>query len=304
MAAGKGMRLKALKFVFPKTLPICVSFMFTAMSYGLLMYSKGFPFIYPALMAASIFAGSMEFVLVDLLVSAFNPFAAFILTLMVNGRHFFYGLSMLGPYRNMGWKKPFLIFWMCDETFAINSSMKVPKDIDRGWAYLWVSMFDYSYWVTGAMLGWLIGGILPFSTKGVGFAMVAMFVSILLDQWKASPHTFRGHIPVLVGLATSVIALAIFGPQRFMLPALVAMLVIFELLRPYLEKPHDEGSLDGTDTGNSTDIGMSESTNSADSTDKTGNTDSTKNPGNTDNSTNPDNKETTTETATTKEVVR
>lgn len=245
MATGQGARLKALKFVFPKTLPICVSFMFTAMSYGLLMYSKGFPFIYPALMAASIFAGSMEFVLVDLLVSAFNPFAAFILTLMVNGRHFFYGLSMLGPYRNMGWKKPFLIFWMCDETFAINSSMKVPKDIDRGWAYLWVSMFDYSYWVVGAMLGWLIGGILPFSTKGVGFAMVAMFVSILLDQWKASPHTFRGHIPVLVGLATSVIALVIFGPQRFMLPALVVMLVVFELLRPYLENPHDKGPFTG-----------------------------------------------------------
>ncbi|MDF7664003.1 AzlC family ABC transporter permease [Bifidobacterium sp. ESL0763] len=248
MVVGQGARLKAFRFVFARTLPICISFMFTGMSYGLLMYSKGFPFVYPALMAATIFAGSMEFVLVDLLVSAFNPFAALILTLMVNGRHFFYGLSMLGPYRNMGWKKPFLIFWMCDETFAINSSMRVPEGIDRGWAYLWVSLLDYCYWVGGAMLGWLIGGILPFSTKGVGFAMVAMFVSILLDQWKASPHTLRGHVPVLVGLVASVACLAVFGPQRFMLPALVAMLVVFQLLRPYLEKPHDKGLPAGVDT--------------------------------------------------------
>ncbi|WEV65225.1 AzlC family ABC transporter permease [Bifidobacterium sp. ESL0764] len=248
VASGKTVSA-AFREAFPRTLPICASFVLTGLSYGLLMFSKGFPLIYPVCMAAFIFAGSMEFVTIDLLLSAFNPFAAFVMTLMVNGRHFFYGLAMLRPFRGLGWKKPLLIFWMCDETFAINSSAKIPKEIDRGWFMLAVSVLDYCYWVSGAALGWLIGGVLPFSVKGVEFAMVAMFVSILLDQWSSSPHTLRGHTPALVGLAVSLACLLAFGPKDFMLPALAGMLVVFLLLRPWLEELKSDSSGHGDGGG-------------------------------------------------------
>ncbi|WEV52432.1 AzlC family ABC transporter permease [Bifidobacterium sp. ESL0704] len=248
VSSGKTV-LAAFREAFPRTLPICASFVLTGLSYGLLMFSKGFSLIYPVCMAAFIFAGSMEFVTIDLLLSAFNPFAAFVMTLMVNSRHFFYGLAMLRPFHGLGWKKPLLVFWMCDETFAINSSAKVPDTIDRGWFMLWVSVLDYCYWVSGAALGWLIGGVLPFSVKGVEFAMVAMFVSILLDQWSSSPHTLRGHTPALVGLAVSLACLLAFGPKNFMLPALAGMLVVFLVLRPWLEelKPDSSDRCDGGD---------------------------------------------------------
>ena len=159
--------LPALKAAFPLTIPICLGFLFLGASYGILMGTKGFSFVWPMCMSAFIFAGSMEFVTVNLLLSAFNPLAGFLLALMVNARHLFYGLSMLGKFKGLGWKRPYLIFGMCDETFAINSTAKIPAGIDRGWFYFWVTLCNQLYWVTGATLGGLIGAHLPFNTDGL-----------------------------------------------------------------------------------------------------------------------------------------
>ena len=163
--------LPALKAAFPLTIPICLGFLFLGASYGILMGTKGFSFVWPMCMSAFIFAGSMEFVTVNLLLSAFNPLAGFLLALMVNARHLFYGLSMLGKFKGLGWKRPYLIFGMCDETFAINSTAKIPAGIDRGWFYFWVTLCNQLYWVTGATLGGLIGAHLPFNTDGLDFVM-------------------------------------------------------------------------------------------------------------------------------------
>ena len=103
------MKTTAFKAALPYTLPICVGFLFLGMSYGFLMRSQGFSFIYPMLMSLFIFAGSMEFVTVHLLLSSFNPLHAFFLALMVNARHLFYGLSMLKKYQHVGLKKLYLI---------------------------------------------------------------------------------------------------------------------------------------------------------------------------------------------------
>ena len=126
------MKTKAFRAAFPHTLPICVGFLFLGMSYGFLMRSKGFSFVYPMLMSFFIFAGSMEFVTANLLLSAFDPLYACLLALMVNARHLFYGLSMLDKYRGTGWKKLYLIYGMCDESFTINCSVTPPPDVDRG----------------------------------------------------------------------------------------------------------------------------------------------------------------------------
>ena len=121
-----GVKTRAFKAAFPKVLPICISFFFLAMSYGVLMGTRGFSFLWPLYMSAFIYTGSMEFVTVNLLVSAFNPFATLMLALMMGTRHLFYGLSMLGRFKNMGAKKPYLIYAMCDETFAVNNSAQIP----------------------------------------------------------------------------------------------------------------------------------------------------------------------------------
>ena len=139
--------LPALKAAFPLTIPICLGFLFLGASYGILMGTKGFSFVWPMCMSAFIFAGSMEFVTVNLLLSAFNPLAGFLLALMVNARHLFYGLSMLGKFKGLDWKRPYLIFGMCDETFAINSTAKNPRR-HRPWLVLLLG-----YAVQSAVLG-------------------------------------------------------------------------------------------------------------------------------------------------------
>ena len=140
------MKKKAFKAAFPYTLPICVGFLFLGMSYGFMMRSKGFSFVYPLCMSFFIYAGSMEFVTANLLLSAFNPVYAFFLTLMVNARHLFYGISMLEKYKNTGWKKFYLIFGMCDESFTVNCTVDPPEDVDRGWFMFFVNALKtFSY---------------------------------------------------------------------------------------------------------------------------------------------------------------
>lgn len=222
---------RACEAALPLTLPIAAGFFFLGGSYGLLMHAKGFGILWPISMAFFIFAGSMEFVTVNLLMSAFNPFAAFLLAIMVNARHLFYGLSMLEPFRGLGWKRPYLIFAMCDETFAINSSATIPPDVDRGWFMMFVSILNRWYWIGGTAIGWLIGGLLPFSTRGIEFVLTALFLVIFLDQWMGS----RQHVPAMVGVLASALCLAVFGSERFMIPSLALMIVLFVALRPYLD---------------------------------------------------------------------
>ncbi len=139
--------------LFPHTLPILAGFLFLGFAYGLLMRTKGFSFLYPMCMAMTIFGGSLEYITVSMLLSAFAPLETFLMALLIQARHLFYGLSLLGKYAGAGWKKPLLIFGLCDETFSITCSADVPPEVDRGWFYLWVTVLDWCYWVAGAALG-------------------------------------------------------------------------------------------------------------------------------------------------------
>jgi len=142
------------------------------------MQSKGFSVWYPFFMSMFIFAGSMEFVTANLLLSAFSPVAAFFLALMVNARHLFYGLSMLNKYKNTGWKKFYLIFGMCDESFTVNCTVTLPDDVDRGWFMFFVNLLNQIYWVFAATAGALLGYVIHFDTTGIEFVMTALFVVV------------------------------------------------------------------------------------------------------------------------------
>lgn len=229
------MKRKALRAALPHTLPICVGFLFLGMSYGFLMKSRGFSFVYPMFMSMFIFAGSMEFVTVNLLVSAFHPLYTFLLTLMVNARHIFYGISMLDKYKNCGLKKYYLIFGMCDESFSINCSATLPPDVDRGWVMFWVTLLNHIYWVAGATLGGLLGYVIHFDTKGIEFVMTALFVVMFINQWEETSD----HIPAMIGILCSIICLVLFGSEGFMIPAMAAIVLSFAFKRKALEKENE-----------------------------------------------------------------
>lgn len=222
------MKTKALRAALPYTLPICVAFLFLGMSYGFLMRSQGFSFLYPMLMSLFIFAGSMEFVAANLLLlPTFQPLHAFLLALMVNARHLFYGLTVLEKFQGMGWKKPYLIFGLCDETFSIHCAVDPPEGVDRGWFMFFTTVLNQLYWVAGATLGALLGYVIRFNSEGIEFVMTALFVVLFLEQWDKA----KDHRPALVGLGYSLVCLLVLGSERFLLPAMALILACFFVLR-------------------------------------------------------------------------
>lgn len=225
MADNKNSWRKALRAAFPYTIPIFASFWFLGLTYGVYMHVSGFSFWYPMLMSLLIFAGSAEFVAASMLLGAFNPGQALAMTLMINARHLFYGISMLDKYRGNGWKDWYLIFGMCDESFSINYSAQIPPEVDRGWFMFFVTLLNHFYWFSGATLGGVFGALLKFDTTGLEFVMTAMFVVIFLEQWLQS----RQHRSALIGLAAAGLCLLIFGADKFIIPAMLAILAALTL---------------------------------------------------------------------------
>ncbi len=226
---------RAFKAAFPYTVPIFAGFWFLGLTYGIYMNVSGFSFLYPMIMSISIFAGSMEFVTVNILLGAFDPLQTLVMTLMINARHLFYGISMLDKFKGMGWKKFYLIFGMCDESFSINYTANIPEDVDRGCFMFFVTLLNHFYWFFGSTMGGLLGSLINFNTEGLDFVMTAMFVVIFLEQWLKD----KNHIPAIIGLGLSLLCLIAFGADYFMLPSMAAVLIALTVLRKPLEKGGD-----------------------------------------------------------------
>ena len=226
-------KIKAAFFAaFPNTIPILAGFLFLGIAYGIYMNQSGFKFYYPMFMSFIIFAGSVEFATVSWLLGSFDPVNIFFLTLMINARHLFYGLSMLEKYNIPGWKKLYLIYGMCDESFSINATIDVPKDIDKGLFMFFVTMLNQIYWVAGATIGGIFGSFIPFDTKGLEFVMTALFVVIFLENWLKE----KDHSASVIGLFISFICLMIFKGTNFIIPSMIIILSVLTLLRGRLQK--------------------------------------------------------------------
>ena len=223
---------KAFKAAFPYTIPIFAGFWFLGLTYGIYMNVSGFSFLYPMLMSITIFAGSMEFITANMLLGSFNPVQAFLMTLMINARHLFYGISMLDRFRGTGLKKLYLIFGMCDETFSINYTAEIPSDVDRGWFMFFVTLLNHFYWFSGSALGGIFGSFIHFDTEGLDFVMTAMFVVIFMEQWLKD----KQHISALLGLGISILCLLIFGADNFIIPSMAAMLLMLIGMRKPVER--------------------------------------------------------------------
>lgn len=244
--SNQTVRRAAFAAAFPYTLPIFAGFWFLGITYGIYMNVSGFSFWYPMLMAAIIYGGSLEFICVSMLLSPFAPLETFLVALLVQARHLFYGISMLDKFRGTGRLKPYLIFGMCDESFSINYAAEIPPNIDKGWFMFFVTLLNWIYWVSGAAIGGLCGSLLTFNTEGLDFAMTALFVVIFLEQFMKE----RQHITAYIGLGTAALALAIFGADSFLLPTMTCMLLLIIGLRPYITKKATEVSDHDTHSAN------------------------------------------------------
>ena len=226
------MRLKALKAAFPYTIPVFAGFWFLSLAYGIYMHTAGFSFWYPMVMSLTIFGGSLEFVAVAMLLAPFAPLQTLSMTLIIQARHLFYGISMLDKYKDLGWKRIYMIFGLCDETFSINCTVKVPEDVDKGWFMFFVTLLDQFYWVSGATVGGLVGSLLKFDTTGLDFAMTAMFVAIFMEQWMKE----KKHYTAFIGLGSALLCRLGFGADNFLIPTMLCILTFLAFLRKPIEK--------------------------------------------------------------------
>lgn len=220
-----------VKRAFTATIPVMTGYLVLAIGFGILLKSKGYGVGWSIAMSGFIYAGSMQYLAIDLLCGGAGLLTTAVTTLMVNARHLFYGISMVERYQNTGKKKPYLIFALTDETYSLVCSeesvrgIKEPKEY-----YFMVSLFNQSYWVLGSIVGSLLGNVIPFNVEGIDFALTALFVTIFVEQWL----TTKNHIPALIGVASSIVCLVIFGADSFLVPTMIVIVALLILQKEHL----------------------------------------------------------------------
>lgn len=224
--------VKMARYAFARSLPVLAGYLVLGLGFGVLLASKGYGLGWAVVMSTLIYAGSMQYLAVDLLAGGASLVAAALMTLTVNARHLFYGISMVERYRDAGPAKPYLIFALTDETYSLVCSGDPPAGVDRKGYFLLVSLLDHLYWIVGSALGALVGGVLPFDSTGIDFSMTALFLVVMTEQWRTS----RDHRPALVGLGVSLACLWVFGASDFLIPAMVGITVVLTMLRGRLQE--------------------------------------------------------------------
>lgn len=220
-----------IRYAFYRTIPVLLGYVFLGLAFGLLLQKGGYSFWWALLSSTIIYAGSIQFVLVSFLTSGTSLPAVAVMTLLINSRHAFYGLSFVEKFRTMK-TYPYMVFSLTDETYSLLCSTKTPEHLDEKKVFFLISFLDQCYWVTGSVLGAALGEILPFDMTGIDFAMTALFVTIFVDQWREA----KTHIPALLGLGFSLICLFIFGGSNFILPSLILTVASLMALKQPLEE--------------------------------------------------------------------
>ena len=215
------MKKKLIKTALIATLPVMAGYIVLGLGFGMILKSKGYGIGWAFAMSFFIYAGSMQFVLVDLLTGGATLLTAAVTTLMVNARHLFYSISMVEEYRGAGAKKPYIIFALTDETYSLVCA-GAPEGVDRHAYYFAVSALNQLWWVGGSVLGGILGSALHFNTEGIDFALTALFITVFMEQWLST----KNHVSALIGLGASLLCLLIFGAESFLIPAMAAILVL------------------------------------------------------------------------------
>ena len=218
---------KAFRPAFTVTIPVLCGYLFIGFAFGVMLRDAGFTAPWAFLSSLTIYAGSGQYLLVSLLAANASLVTVAVMTLLLNCRHIFYGLSFLETFHQMGRAKWYMIFSLTDETYSLLCSLKTPDGVGPAAMRFLISVLDQSYWIIGSVIGAIVGGVLPFDTTGIDFAMTALFTVIFVEQWKSS----KCHIPAFLGLGAAAVSLALLGPDNFILPAMLAICVMLVALR-------------------------------------------------------------------------
>ncbi len=227
------MNKTTVKAAFKASLPVMAGYIVLGTGFGVLLSAKGYSYRWAILMCVTMYAGAMQYVGVDILASGASFISAALMTLMVNARHIFYGISMIEKYKNMGWKKWYAAFGLTDETYSlICVDPELPEGADRNLFNFLLTLMNQSYWIMGGFIGAVIGSTVEFNSAGIDFSMTALFVSIFVEQWEKN----KDHLPALWGLAVSVVCLLIFGADRFLIPAMLVISIGLFLMKGSIER--------------------------------------------------------------------
>ncbi len=236
---------KAIKAAFPVTVPVLLGYLFVGIAFGLLYQNAGYHILWALLMSLTVYAGSMQFVAINFFAPGIGLLEVALMTLLVNIRHVFYGLSFLKRFQGMGQKKPYMIFSLTDETYSLLCSAKPPEGVDPDRFIFAIALLNQCYWVAGSALGSVAGSFISFNTTGIDFAMTALFVVILVEQWLSCPT----HLPAMIGAACALLGLFAFGADNLVLPAMIFMVVLLMAFRrplePKLSLPEESGQNGG-----------------------------------------------------------
>lgn len=227
------MSFKSLKAAFPHTIPVLMGYLSIGIVFGWMMAAIGYNAVWAFFMSLTVYAGSGQYLGVELL-SSLAPLAdvAF-LTLVINFRHLVYGLSMLEKFKGMGIRKLYMIASLTDETYALLAGVEAPEDVDEKQFYFSVSVLNHLYWIAGSVIGAVAGSLITINTEGIDFAMTALFLVIAVEQWQSYPS----HIPAILGAAGTLVALLLVGADNMLIPALLIIVLGLLMLRPRLDAP-------------------------------------------------------------------
>lgn len=213
-----------IKRALKATVPVLSGYLVLGFGFGLVLNSKGFGVLWAFLMSLFIYAGSMQYVAIDLLSGGASLVTMALTTVLVNARHIFYGISMVDKYKDAGKIKPYLIFSLTDETY----SLVCTDDEENSHSYHFlVSVFNHFYWVAGSTLGAAAGSVFNFAPKGIDFALTALFVTVFVEQWLSS----KDHTAAVIGVVSSVVCLIVFGADSFLIPAMILITAALTVLR-------------------------------------------------------------------------
>lgn len=237
----KGTKSTTLRYSFLASLPVMAGYLVLGMGFGILLQDKGYTWPWALLMGVTVYAGSMQYVAVDLLAAGASLVSVALMTVMVQIRHLFYGITMLPKYSKAGKKKIYLIHALTDETYSLVCKPYLPDDVDEYKYYLYLSLMNHSYWIIGDILGVVVGSSLNFNSNGVDFAMTALFVVIFVEQWEKA----KSHIPAITGVVITVISRLLFSADNFLIPSMIGITVALFLEKRWLgaelkeDKNHD-----------------------------------------------------------------
>lgn len=227
----QAMNKMTIKYAFKQSLPVMAGYLVLGMGFGILLKTKGYGVAWAFFMSLFIYAGSMQYVTINLLSGGATILSAALMTLMVNARHLFYGISMIERYRNTEPYKPYLIFGLTDETYSLVCSGNVPEGVNEKKYFFLLTFLNQCYWIIGSVVGSLLGSLITFNTAGIEFSMTALFLVVFVEQWKS----VKNHTGAVVGVGTSVVCLLVFGAENFLIPSMIAITVLLTVLRKKLQ---------------------------------------------------------------------